>query len=182
MDLKIISFGSSIIPAIVVLWMPLIVPFVSDPASCPAMQTLTTNEFACGDRARVLIRINGSDVHHVVDPAWGFEHHCNCLRRYRTRHAQSLGRCTASCGVQRMAVYVNFHCFQRLLAGRENEAAVVGVLRTSAVAHLYRRHGVLATRSYGSAENIRPTGSFVRLLCYFRCILRERQDRKLKVQ
>ena len=144
--------------------------------------TSTTNEFACGDRAGILVRIYAANVHHVVDPARGFEHYGNCLRRCRTRHAQSLRWWTARCGVQRVAVYIDFHGFQRLLAGREDGTAVVGVLCTSAVAHLYRRDDVLYTaidgRSYCSTENIRPARTYIRLLSNFCRILRE-EYRKL---
>jgi hypothetical protein len=76
-----------------------------------------------------------------------------------------------------MAVDIDFHGLQCLSAGRENNATVIGVLRTSAVAHLYRRHNIFYTATYGrsycSTENIRPARSFIRLLGNFCRILQE---------
>lgn len=75
-----------------------------------------------------------------------------------------------------MTVHVDLHHFYGLQAGGEDDAAVVGVLRTSVVAYLYRRgyvlHAAIDGRSYRSAENIRPARSLVWLLGNLGRILR----------
>ena len=75
-----------------------------------------------------------------------------------------------------MAVHVDLHHFYGLPAGGEDDAAVVGVLRTSVVAYLYRRghvlHAATDGRSYRGTENIRPARSLVWLLGNLGRILR----------
>lgn len=75
-----------------------------------------------------------------------------------------------------MTVHVDLHHFYGLQACGEDDAAVVGVLRTSVVAYLYRRgyvlHAAIEGRSYRSAENIRPARSLVWLLGNLGRILR----------
>jgi hypothetical protein len=140
----------------------------------------TTDEFVCRDRAGILFRIDGSDVHHVVDLVRGLELHRHRRRRARARQNPPHPRLAARHGVQRMAVDVYFHRFYGLSTGGEHEADIVGVFRTSSVAYLYLRDDIFPItflgRSYRSAENVRPATIFVWHLGYFGRMQKHRKD------